>query len=257
MRRIIFSIFSDNVNLDHKSVNDYKISQFKKYKQKLIDCKQKYADFCHADFILHDVNIVDYNKIQFEKILLYEKYAAEYDEIMYLDFDVIPTHRAPNIFESFDMNTICMYPLKRDLHLIDLKTAIDRDWLDNQNVFNKTCAKKAMLLLDDINGNDLLYNTGVVVSNSEAAKNIQFEYRLDEMNLLLDEAKEDSLYPIEISKNFYYNNEVYMSYLVERYDIPHTDLSMAWNFIIDEFQPDPVDSAYFIHYVNKDFHKSL
>jgi len=257
MKRIIFSIFNGDVDQNHKSTNDYKLSQFNKYKPQLIECKQNYADKCNADFVLHEVPITDYNTLQFEKIIQLEKYAYEYDEVLYLDFDVIPIPSARNIFDYVDTSKIAMHPLKRDLKHGKLRSALNSGWMDNQNVFAKTCAKKAMLLLDGINGNDNLYNTGVTLGNSEIIKKINFTEQLSEMNDTLDEAKEDSLFPEEISRNFYYNNEVYISYLVERDNIPHVDLTMNWNFIIDDVQTYPTSAGELMHYVRKEFEQAF
>jgi len=253
MKRIIFSIFNGSIDQNHKSTNDYKLSQFNKYKDQLIECKQDYAKKCNADFVLHEVPITDYNTLQFEKIIQLEKYAYQYDEILYLDFDVIPIPSARSIFDSVDTSKICMHPLKRDLKHGQLRSALNDGWMDNQNVFAKTCAKKSMLLLDGINGNDHLYNTGVTLGNSEIIKKINFTKQLTDLHSLLDEAKEDSLFPEEISNNFYYNNEVYISYLVERYNIPHVDLTMNWNFIIDDVQTYPTSAGELLHYVRKEF----
>ena len=257
MKRIIFSIFNGNVDQNHKSTNDYKLSQFNKFKPKLIECKNDYAKKCNADFILHEVPITDYNSLQFEKIIQLEKYAYEYDEILYLDFDVIPANYARNIFDCIDTSKIAMHPLRRDLKHGKLRSALNNNWMDNQNVFVKTCAKKAMLLLDGINGNDLLYNTGVTLGNSEIIKRINFTEQLSELHNILDEAKEDSLFPEQITKNFYYNNEVYMSYLVERDNIPHVDLTMNWNFIIDDVQTYPTSAGELMHYVRKEFEQAF
>ena len=257
MKRIIFSIFNGNVDQNHKSTDDYKLSQFNKFKPKLIQCKNDYAKKCNADFVLHEVPITDYNSLQFEKIIQLEKYADEYDEILYLDFDVIPANYARNIFDHVDTSKIGMHPLKRDLKHGKLRSALNGSWINNQNVFVKTCAKKSMLLLDGINGNDHLYNTGVVIGNSEIIKTINFSNQLDDLHDLLDEAKEDSLYPKEISDHFYYNNEVYMSYLVERDNIPHVDLTMNWNFIIDHVQTYPNSAGELMHYVRKEFEQAF
>ena len=253
MKRIVFSIFNNDVDQNHKSTNDYKLSQFNKYKPQLIECKQDYAKKCNAEFVLHEVPITDYNTLQFEKIIQLEKYAYEYDEVLYLDFDVVPIPSARNIFDCVDTSKICMHPLKRDLKHGHLRSALNDGWMDNQNVFAKTCAKKSMLLLDGINGNDHLYNTGVTLGNSEIIKKINFTEQLSEMNDILDEAREDSLFPEEISRNFYYNNEVYISYLVERDNIPHVDLTMNWNFIIDDVQTYPTSAGELLHYVRKEF----
>jgi len=253
MKRIIFSLFNGNVKQNHRSTNEYKLSQFNKYKPQLIECKQDYAKKCKADFVLHELPITDYNSLQFEKIIQLEKYANEYDEILYLDFDVIPSPSSRNIFDYIDTTKLGMHPLKRDLKHGKLKQALKGGWMDHQNVFVKTCAKKSMLLLDGINGNDHLYNTGVVIGNREIIKTINFAEQLNDLHNLLDEAKEDNLFPKEIYEHFYYNNEVYMSYLVERDNIPHIDLEMNWNFIVDDVQLYPTSAGELLHYVRKEF----
>jgi hypothetical protein len=145
----------------------------------------------------------------------------------------------------------------RDPYNKKLKSFLKQDNFDSQNIFCKTCAKNAMLLLDDQIGANKLYNTGVVIGGSEVIKSLRFEEKLNDMNALLDEARDDCLYPIEISKHFVYNNEVYVTYLIEKNNIPYTDMGIQWNFILDKFQKEPVDSAYFFHCVNKEFERTL
>ncbi len=257
MRRIIYSIYNDNVDQNHKSTDDYKISQFRKYKEDLIRCKEEYANVCDADFILIETPTTDYNNIQFEKIKLLEEYAKDYDEVMYLDFDVVPTHYAPNLFESADMNTICMHPLQRELKGRKLREALNRNGVDNQTVFIKTCAKNSMLLLEGVIGSDRLYNTGVIAGNSDVISQLNFTNRIDYMNDLLLESADDSLYPPPITNMFYINNEVFISYIIEMDNIPHTNLSLSWNFILDGYQHTPTAAAYMVHHVNKDFQLSF
>ena len=111
-----------------------------------------------------------------------------------------------------------------------------------------------MLLLEGINGNNKCYNTGVVVGNSEIIKQINFTEQLDDMIELLGEAKEDNAFPDEICKHFTPNNEVFMSYLIERDNIPHVDLTMNWNFIMDDIGTRTVDEqGELIHWVTKEF----
>jgi len=73
VKRIIFSIFSDNVDTNHVSSSDYKLSQFKKYKDQLKAAQQAYANKCGADYVLHENDWTEYNDLQFEKILKLER----------------------------------------------------------------------------------------------------------------------------------------------------------------------------------------
>lgn len=257
MKRIVYSIFNDQVDQNHKSTNDFKASQFRKYKDLIEQSQKQYADKCGADYLLHNTPTTDYNNIQFEKITLMEQLSDQYDQILYLDFDVVPAPHAPNIFESHDFNTIGMHPLFRTPMRSQLHDALKYKWFDTMNVYCKTCAKNAMLLLDDILGNEGIYNTGVVVAGKDVIKQLNFTRQLESLHSLLDEARGDSVFPPEIYNTFYYNNEVYISYLIEKNNIPHTNLGMQWNFILDGYQQDPTAAGYFIHHVNKQFEKSF
>ena len=72
MKRIVYSIYTNEVN-EHTSTNDFKKSQFKKYKEKIIKSQKDYANLCNADYKLFNTEITNYDNIQFEKIFLLEK----------------------------------------------------------------------------------------------------------------------------------------------------------------------------------------
>ena len=121
MKNLIFSIFSpinDNSTRsnsffkegDQLSKAQYSLQQFSTHKDRLIESKQKYAEHCDADFVL--VENVDqhfyadqFDSINFYKHHLIEKYCEQYDNILYLDFDVIPTTEL-SFFKTFDMHTV-------------------------------------------------------------------------------------------------------------------------------------------------------
>ena len=108
--RVIFSVYKE---VNDESVTDYKKQQLKNYKDELIKRQQQYADFCNADYFVYEnnnqlVEIDEYNTIQFFKINQLEKMAEEYDEILYLDLDVIPFNFV-NFFESHDLSKLCCF----------------------------------------------------------------------------------------------------------------------------------------------------
>jgi len=256
VKRIIFSQYNDNIDQNTISTNQYKLSQFRKYSNQLEQAQREYADRCGAEYVLHRLDITDYDTLQFEKILQLERYAENYDQILYLDFDVVPNKRAENIFDVFG-DSLAMYPLYRDQHKHELKWNIENDTYDNQNVYCKTCAKNSMLILDDGNISPKLYNTGVTYGSSNAINNLKFSQQLNDMKELLDETLNDSIYPDSITKNFFHNNEVFITYLIERDKIECTDMNIHWNFILDGFQKESTDIAYFTHHVNKEFELSF
>ncbi|MEJ6809392.1 MAG: hypothetical protein QNK69_03645 [Amylibacter sp.] len=254
MKRIIYSIYTDDIN-PHSSAPDHKKSQFEKWKSEIESNQKEYAFLCGADYNLNTTCSTSYDEIQFEKILLLEKYAQEYDEILYLDFDVV-AHTNVNYFEFHDMSKLTGHALDRTPRDYELKEILNFG-LHNQNMFAKTCAKKAMLLLDNIVGNSLIVNTGVIGCNKNIAYELGFKDRLPQLHSLLDEAKNDNLYPFQISDGFFRNNEVYISFLIERYNIPFINIGMPWNFILDGYCGTPSSAAHLVHHVNKEFEISF
>ena len=221
MKRIIYSIYTDALD-DHRLVNDFKRSQFKKYKNKIVECQKKYATLCNADYKLFDTKNKNYDDVQFEKIFLLEKLSLKYDEMLYIDFDVIPLTNK-SFFEIFDLNNICLhYTLKPK-------------WKIEQ--------KKLMLAQEGMTSNNKIANTGVLGINKDAVNSLNFSKKI------LNIKKQYSDYKP--------NNEVYISYLLEKYKLSHTEIGMQWNFILDNFSPWPSAGAYMLHHVKKEFDLSF
>jgi len=251
VKRIVYSIYTNEVD-EHTSTNDFKKSQFKKYKEKIIKSQRDYANLCNADYKLFNTKITNYDNIQFEKIFLLEKLCKEYDEILYLDFDVIP-HTNKIVFNEFDLNTICGYFIKRIINIRNLPKKYEYGPL---NIFTKICCKQAMLLIDDITSDNSILNTGVLLANKNCIKKLKFKERFKKINETYKEALKDNLYPEEISSCWKPNNEIYMNYLIEKYNIPYTDIGIQWNFMLDEECPEPTAGAHMLHHINKEFELS-
>lgn len=256
MKKIIFSIYNDNVDQNNISTNSYKLNQFRKYSKQLEQAQREYAKKCNAEYVLHRLDITNYTELQFQKIRQLELYAEDYDQVLYLDFDVVPHNRAENIFDVYG-DTLAIYSSHEHIEPRELKWFIEKDTFDSQNRYCKAAAKNSMLIIDNCQPSLKIYNTGVFYGSSKVLKQLQFDKRLIELKELLDEAKDDSLYPDNISKNFSYNNEVFVTYLIEKYNILCTDMNIQWNYILDGFQTDPPDTAYFTHHVNKSFEISF
>ena len=88
MKRLIYSLYKEDIE-NHQSSGDYKKSQFKKYKNQIEQSQKNYANICGADYMLLDPTNTNYDKIQIEKLLLLEDFTKTYDEVLYLDFDVV------------------------------------------------------------------------------------------------------------------------------------------------------------------------
>ena len=259
-KNIIFSIWSD-LTEEHMSVNDYKKKSFETYKNKLIELQKKYAYYCKADYEIFKPKSTDYVNVQFDKIFKLEELCKYYDNVVYFDLDVIPkTHY--NIFNSFNFDNICVYDYTIKINnrktMEDISNHIKkRALIPAMNRYSKVCAKNAMLLLNDIVGNENIVNTGVVCGNAKSINDLKFSDRMNEMNKTLNIAIKDNLYPDEMSKAWVKNNEVYFSYLLERYKIKFNNIGIQWNYILDDLIRKPTAGVHLIHQVNKDFHVTI
>lgn len=253
MKRIIFSLYTENV-LEHSSVPDFKRNQFQKFKHKLIEAQKKYALSCNADYELFPTTECDYDQLQFDKIIQMEKLTEYYDEIIYLDFDVIP-RTSVSFFENFDLDKLSIYSLPAPRPMKEFKYRQREDNWHRMNMYVKACAKNAMLLLDDCIGLDECVNTGVIGANKKSLDNLMFSERLDPCITRLKESKLDNLYPENISKVWEINNEVFVSYIIERFKVPYNNIGLQWNFILDHVTRDISAGAHMLHCVNKEFEK--
>lgn len=271
MKRVIFSVYQE---VKDNTVTSYKKQQLDLYKEKLAKRQQKYAKFCNADYFVYETDdflVDDYTSIQFMKIKQFEELAEEYDEVLYLDLDIIP-FRFVNFFEEHDLSKICClkqdgeewglkrYFSKKDVkyqYQVNRRNFLHFDKLDSQNWWVKACSKNAMLLLENYSKfNNMLINTGVLGGNSKSIKELKFTENLNRMIELSYQAKEDNLYPDEISNFMKPNNEVFLSYLSETNNIDINELDEKWNYILDDMRVDfDINEIIFLHVINKKFNE--
>ena len=245
----------------HTSVSDYKKDSFIKYKNQLIDIQKKYAHRCGADYEIFNPPVYDYVNVQFHKLFKFEQLTEYYDKVVYFDVDVIPTTKE-NVFDQFDFNKICVYDYHVDINDDSYRRNIihrlkNKLPISSMNRHSKVCAKRAMLLLHDINGNDNICNTGVFAGNKLAAEKLAFSDNIALLDKTLEEAKEDTVYPEEYSKQWVRNNEVYVSFLLEKFNVEFNNIGIQWNYILDDKYKEYSAGAHIIHQVNKDFNETL
>jgi len=262
MKRLIYSLYKEDVD-EHQSCGDYKRGQFKKYKDQLEEAQRKYADTCGAEYQLIDPTNTNYNKIQLEKLFLLEDFCKYYDEVLYLDFDVVPITNQ-SFFETFDLNFLCFHEVVRTMAVVQYEDQRDKifykkfanimKWYTAMTPFTKMAAKNAMLMLDNIIGKETIINTGVVAGNKQSIGLLKLKDRINMIDEKLEEAREDNIYPSNISEMFFQNNETYMSYLVERFSLPYQEIGTQWNYVLYDESDSPNSNNHFLHYISKDFH---
>ena len=256
--KIIFSIYNE---LPEGEIPTYKSEQFRKYRYYLERCKRLYAHNCGATFQLFSYDGTNYQDMQFYKIQLLEELADVYDEVLYLDFDVVP-NTSESLFESLNLNKLCIleehatdrlsqelefkmacyktdhrYGINEYLEKAEEKKQELRDENDEMHRWSKVLNKRDMLLDDFMpSRNDIIHNTGIIAGSSECIKQLKFTERLDHM-------KEICRVP---------NNEVFMSYIIELDGIQTKNLGTDWHRIHDDINTD-IEGAKMIHFISKDF----
>ena len=113
MRRVIYSLYIDIQKPVSHFENQKKFNDNYSW---LLERQQQYADICGVDYKhftydddfveyskLFDSDISEYDIINFYKMLLL--YKLDYDEILYLDMDVIPVTKL-NFFDEWDLSKV-------------------------------------------------------------------------------------------------------------------------------------------------------
>lgn len=253
MKRIVFSIFKQ-LPIGER-VTDYSKSQFSKHYDFLLNNKKQYAEACSADFKLlsFDENYVD---LQHRKIQYIETLASSYDQILYLDFDVV-IRTTLNIFEHFDNNLsllvedaseIVQHEAARVLNKSAV-TTIDhyKDFCvnemnatstrDNYHRLSKANEKRMMLFEDSIISKSyMIANTGVILASAKSIIELDYSNQLEHMK----------------SISHFDNNEIFITYLLEKNNVPYNNLGRDWHRVYDDLQED-IDGALFVHAINKRF----
>ena len=278
MTNIIYSIYIENKEPNLSEKHQFTKTQLKKHYEKLVDVKKEYAKHCNAEYRVYE-NDTFYQKfkkkfegfefdiINLYKIYLWEELGKDYDNVLYLDLDVIP-NTTENFFETFDMNKICVYSPNAIKENVWTKTMLKNykknihsfEYLitktDKYNEYVKAMCKRAMLATDNKFDTDyLIANTAILGGNSNAIKKLRYTERLDEMSYTLKKAKEEQFFGETISKLFFANNEIFVHYLLDKDNIDWYNLPKEWHTYLmknDKITSD-LKSVKMIHLINKRF----
>lgn len=281
MTNIIFTIFVDIPDSKIDNPGSYSADgllqqtdksliakhNFLKYKDKLINCQQQYADllgceykvftadkfyYQFADFFIANYpQISEYDIINFYKHHLMFELSNHYDKICYFDLDIIP-NTMENIFECFDFNTFIV-PDSNDEAFWG-KT-VDSKYYNTciRNPATKYWNNHAMLSEMGLDPDRNVYNTGIMIASKDVIKALDYFGNFDQTLNLMTQVKTDphSMYPKNIQRVFNYDNETVFSYMLAINNVDVTLLNKQWHFPIKDgyFESD----AKFYHVIDKDF----
>lgn len=288
MKRVIYSIYIDipieqlDAQPPHHGDTEDKNLKAKRefaYHQSWLEERQRvYAKAIGVDYILFTYDdqwieyrdslaaqypqLTMYNIVNFYKIHLMYVLKDTYDEILYLDLDVVPVGDV-SFFDVWDLSkgiVIKQNIPQIDLRIDDIKNRELRFLTSNKtHSIRSPTAKywnnKALLMDHGIDRDDLpVFNTGIVGINKQTLEQLDyfgdFDYMIDVMTDLKEE--NPSMWPQYIQAMFGWDNETLWGFHCTKKDIPIQWLDNNWHYFLDKGTFIP-RTAKLIHIIHKDF----
>ena len=266
MNRLIFSLYvevPDNEFVDNVETNLNTKKEMNDNYQKLVDCKQQYADSIGVDFVM--VNkykeyydemkskypfLTTYNIINFYKIYLLYKFSSKYDEILFLDFDVVPNTKE-NFFEVWDLSKGVAILNNNDKVL--RMSQITEKTQTIRSPTSKYYNTQAMLLDMDMKTENDVINTGIIGINKSNLYKLAYFNNFDQDMIKMTQLKFDtSVFPKKIVEFFGYDNETLFGVKLKQNNVDVQWLDSKWHYFFDNWLFIPNDTK-FIHAINKRF----
>ena len=274
-KRVIFSLYinipKEELDLFDKHIkkpdteftNINTKNEFETHYQRLIDCKKEYADKIGVDFFMHEEykeyydhfqknypEITSYNIVNFFKIHLLYEYSKKYDEVLYLDFDVVP-NTDENFFDHWDLSKgVCV--LNNNERVSPIQKITERTQTirsPNAKFYNA----QAMLIEKGLSPENDVINTGIIGIDKEHLDQLDyftnFKETLNEMTRLIGVY---DIFPKKIADFFGYDNETIFAVKLKEKKVPVQWLDKDWHYFFDTnlFIP---KTAKLIHAINKRF----
>ena len=248
--------------------NEYAKTQFKEYATWLRKKQERYAKLCGADYTLFGYDdtyigykeefnklypqIVSYNIVNFYKISKLIDLCEIYDEVLYLDFDVVPVSDL-NFFEHHNFN--------EGIHIMNgtadsqgKANVLNNVAYSNRSPSAKYWNARAMCMFDDLPGDHEVFNTGIVGASKKYMDQLDYYGDFKSVLGLMDKLKtEDSgVFPPQIQKMFGYDNETIWAYKTIKNKVNCIKLDPKWHHFMDKWNYIPKDTN-LVHMVNKNF----
>ena len=243
-------------------------SLFKKNYSKLKQAHQKYANKIGVEYKLFEYDerykeyynffrtnypeINEYSIVNFYKIHLMYELAKKYDEVLYLDFDVIPLTN-DNFFDVWDLSKgICIF--NNNTHVNARNIPLHKLNHTDRSPTAKYYNAQAMLIATGHSPECDVINTGIIGAKKEHIEQLNyfdnFKDTLDLMTRLRQE--DDGMYLPNIRNMFAYDNETVFSYKLKSTNTPYQWLDKQWHFFFDKVWYIPKLTK-LVHCINKEF----
>ena len=286
--RIVFSVYINFTEEDFEKNEDLEkniknINKFKSHYNFLRNRQIEYSKKIKTDYILfkndnmwkdykkHFNNkfpfISNYNIVNFYKIHLMYELTKRYEEVLYLDFDVVPI-TSENIFTYFDINKgiACRVNHEKDGKYVHDFLSFNHDLLkdleqnyENYYILSERSPRakywncRAMLTHDGLDGDNDVYNTGIVLANRENLEKLAyFKNFSDSLKFMTYIKDKETFWPKFMRASFGYDNETLFSYKMKTNNINLININMDWHHTMHQWSFIPKDTK-MVHVINKDF----
>ena len=286
-RNVIFSLYIDipdknlvATNSKSDVYNDqHKKTKFNEYRDRLIQCKESYAKSVGADWkffgdrehyeifkssyfsTYHQIS--EYDIINFYKIWLMYYLSKQYDNVLYLDMDVVPI-KTNNLFAAIDFNRgIAIHTnteaALNDLHKVEVKGYRKLATKSIRSPLAKHLNTSALLM--NIGGHDTyneVFNTGIVGANREwLTKLAYFDDFHNDLVSMLDVVDGDHIFPDGYNHLFGFDNETLFSVKVITNQVKTQPLNETWHYFYDKKETNIPSETVLVHMINKRFEELL
>ena len=256
---------------------------FLKWEKQLEENKKRYANSIGADYVTFREgpeytqfrswmkelvpDMSEYDVVNFYKIWCMEELVKdEYDNALYLDFDVV-CNTEVSFFDAFNLSngTACAYnsEMKDEAaaEATSLKFRRAEDYVYHyRSPHAKYWNAYAMLEMEGYEAKNNVYNTGIWGGSRRQLLELGYFHEFEKVMQLMTELREEeySMYIPQIQKSFGYDNETVMSYRVQSKDTQCFNLSTKfWHYKVDETKHSPKNvlaaNPAFYHVMNKKF----
>lgn len=252
IKRVIFTSYDDLHNDDLPHESQAKQLLVEEYFDRLVQNKKDYADSIGVDFMLYRNTMNDFEldkELEFTRTNLHKHHlmldlSDKYDEVMYVDMDVVFNTNL-NVFTEHDISKGIHFKDTNDEIYSKEKHSMLFGYLGLRNPTLKYHITKDLLDGKDNN----VINTGVIIGSSKHIKQLNFIENSKEAINKINDLKNAKTAIIE--KQYYPNNESIFSYIIEKYNIPYVILEDEWHNILNE-KPKDV-KGHCLHFINKQF----
>ena len=268
MRRVIYSFYieiSDNDLVSHKESKE----QFIKHYPWLLERQKAYANSIGVEYKHYTIDkpflekvkwfreknpdISFYNIVNFWKIYLMYELAKDYDEILYMDMDVIPVTDL-NFFEEWNLNKgpVIMAGTSDNQQEISFRNSVKYKH-SVRSPMAKLWNSKCMLAELDCNiKKPEVFNTGIIGINSKSLEQLGYFDEFDDTLDMMCEMIDDEFYPDTIRYMFGYDNETLWGVKTYINSVEWQLIGDQWHYFMDKWSYIKKDSK-FIHCISKDF----